>query len=96
MRKPGFGAPSLELLDFNSPSAKTNVGFFSSSLSTFWHRAILNNPAKRHINPLGTTQFRLSFTLDDNDNNSADFIRFFSGEASSVNRPKLIITYTLP
>jgi CSLREA domain-containing protein len=101
MRKPGFGAPSLELLDFNSPSAKTNAGFFSSSLSTFWHRAILNNPAKRHINLLGTTQFRLSFTLDDNDNNSADFIRFYSGDSHTgsspaASRPKLIITYTLP
>jgi hypothetical protein len=101
MRKPDFGAPSLELLDFNAAPAKTNVGSFSSSLSTPWHRAILNNAAERYVNLLGTTQFRLSFTLDDDDNNTADFIRFYSGDSHTgsspaASRPKLTITYTLP
>jgi hypothetical protein len=34
--------------------------------------------------------------VDDNNNNIADYIRFYSGNASAGDRPKLLITYYLP
>ena len=48
------------------------------------------------INKVGVTQFRLRFTLDDNDDMGNDYIKFFSGNSTDANRPALIITYYLP
>ena len=50
-----------------------------------------------YINKLGLTQFRLRFTLDDNNDNIADYLRFYSGNvATASNRPVLIVRYYLP
>ena len=50
-----------------------------------------------HINLTGTTQFRLYFTKDDNDDNGADYMKFFSGNyATATARPTLIIEYYVP
>jgi len=45
-----------------------------------------------YINLSGTTQFRLRFATDDNnDNNIADYVRFLSGNyATASARPALI------
>jgi hypothetical protein len=38
----------------------------------------------------------LYFSIDDNDNRSANFMKFFSGNAAVADRPVLTITYTVP
>jgi hypothetical protein len=47
------------------------------------------------INRTGTTQVRIHFTLDDNDDLGNDYVGFYSGDNGTVtNRPRLIVTYT--
>lgn len=50
------------------------------------------------INLFGITQFRLRFALDDNNNHTANYLQFYSGNFTTTPgfRPKLIITYTVP
>jgi hypothetical protein len=45
------------------------------------------------INKTGTTQLRVYFALDDNNNLKADYIGYYAGEATSANRLQLVITY---
>ena len=95
MMKPTFGAPGVELSDFEAISPRVNVGSITE-ISPSLYSSTLNNAARNYLNKTGATQFRLYFGIDDNDNNSADFIRFFSGNAAAGDRPKLLISYTLP
>jgi hypothetical protein len=48
------------------------------------------------INRGGLTQVRLHFTVGDNDDNVADYMKFFSGDAGSSKRPRLIVEYYVP
>jgi hypothetical protein len=48
------------------------------------------------INKTGLTQFRLSFTKDDNDDLGSDYVKFFSGNSISGYQPQLIIKYYVP
>ena len=48
------------------------------------------------ISKSGTTQFRLFFSKDDNDDQNADFLKFYSGDSTAANAPELIVTYYLP
>jgi hypothetical protein len=48
------------------------------------------------ISLTGTTQLRLRFEVDDNDNLTADYLSFYTGNAAEADRPELIITYYLP
>jgi len=57
----------------------------------------LLNTAYPYINKMGTTQFRLRFKLDDDNDNVADYIRFFSGNYGiATDRPVLVIQYYVP
>jgi hypothetical protein len=46
-----------------------------------------------HINKTGTTQLRLRFNRDDNDDNGADVLNLFSGNAISGNRPYIVVWF---
>lgn len=96
MRKPSFGMSALTLSDFNLTAGRTHTASFAALPVNNWYSASLNNRGKIYINRAGTTQFRLYFAKDDNDNNSADLIRLFSGDAPAASRPQLIIEYDLP
>ena len=49
------------------------------------------------INLTGLTQFRVRFTKISNNNNSADFDAFYSGDtANAPDRPVLTVYYSLP
>jgi arabinogalactan oligomer/maltooligosaccharide transport system substrate-binding protein len=96
MRNPAFGLPGLELLDFNLAAKKVKPAVFSPTPAAGWYSARFNNGGKLYINLLGTSQLRLYFSLDDNNNNVANFIRFYSGNAAAGDRPKLIIQYYVP
>jgi len=98
VRKPFFGTlPGLELLDFQAPASKSNVGQFNATPASGWYSALLNATAFPFVNLAGSTQFRLRFKLDDNNNHKADNIQFISGDATvATNRPTLVVQYTVP
>jgi CSLREA domain-containing protein len=96
VRKPAFGAPTLTLSDFKSAPGKNNVATFSNTPVSNWYSALVNNTGRVYINRTGTTQFRLAFTIDDNNDNAADLIKFYSGDAAAANRPQLVIQYYAP
>jgi hypothetical protein len=96
MRNPAFGNAILELVDFNFAAKKVKPAVFNPNPVSGWFSARFNTGGKLYVNRTGTTQLRLYFSVDDNNNNIADFIRFFSGNASAGDRPKLLITYYVP
>jgi hypothetical protein len=96
MRNPAFGNSILELIDFNFAAKKVKSAVFNPNAVSGWFRARFNNGGKLYVNRTGVTQLRLYFSIDDNNNNVADFIRFYSGNASAGDRPKLLITYYVP
>jgi uncharacterized delta-60 repeat protein len=84
---------TLDLEDF---AAIANVGStrdkFSGAVSN-WHTATLSNINLGLVNKHGLTQFRLLFSLDDNDDMNADYIKLFSGN-STADQPQLLVTYS--
>jgi hypothetical protein len=88
---------SLEKYDFQAAGSRGNVGRFIKTPSAGWYRAPLRARNYVLVNRTGTTQFRLRFEVDDNDNSTADYLSFFTGNTpTGTDRPELIITYYLP
>ena len=99
IKKGFFGLATLEITDFHATASKSNVGRFTAISSLpGWYQLVMNAINYPYINVLGTTQFRLRFLTDDNNDNGADYVSFFSGEPTVgiTNRPVLIIEYTVP
>ena len=84
---------TLNVEDF---SAIANIGStqdkFSGAMLN-WHTASLSSINLGLINKYGATQFRLLFSKDDNNDNGADYVKFFSGNSAS-DLPQLIVTYS--
>lgn len=93
---PFSGNSGLQLSDFKASASANKVGAFSSTPSSGWYTTVLNATGLSRINTTGLTQFRLRFAKDDNNNWSADFLKFISGNGTASGRPQLIITYTIP
>ncbi|MBI5934514.1 MAG: fibronectin type III domain-containing protein [Chloroflexi bacterium] len=98
IRKPFFGTSvALVQNDFQAVPGLSVAGTFGVTAVNNWYTAILGSSAYPNLNLLGTTQFRLYFVKDDNDDMSADYVRFFSGNYATANaRPTLIIEYYIP
>ena len=91
------GRPS-SLAMMRSPQNSSLATAQTASLSNAanngdWSTGSLNAAGLAALNKTGTTQFRVYFSLDDNDDTGADYIGYYSGEATSANRPQLVITY---
>jgi hypothetical protein len=96
-QKPYFGTtPGLMLTDFQAVAGKSNVATFNIMPISSWYNAALNAVGRAYINRVGTTQFRLYFATDDNNNKSADYMQFFSGDYIASERPTLILEYYVP
>ncbi|RPI96558.1 MAG: hypothetical protein EHM40_01195 [Chloroflexi bacterium] len=97
IRNGPFGSSAkLQVADF---SAAASPGAFRdqfSVLTSSWYASQINNANLLFINKAGVTQFRLFFSRDDNDDLGADYIKFFSGNSTDVNKPELIIEYYIP
>ena len=94
----GFIGPfqfrGLQDSDFQSPSSMDAVGMIQNNPLNGWYYAWLDSSAFEYINPTGITQIRLRFQLDDNDNMTADYLRFYSGDYHRLpDRPQLAIEY---
>ncbi len=85
----------LRLSDFSASSSSSQPDKFSASTND-WYTAELSASNLAFVNKSGPTQFRLRFNLDDNDDLSTDYVKFFSGNATAENQPQLIVTYVLP
>jgi hypothetical protein len=97
IQKPYFGTTSgLLANDFQAVAGRTAVSVFDPTPVNNWYSAIIGSDGYIYIDLTGTTQFRVRFTLDDNDDRGADLIKFYSGDASAANRPQLIIQYYIP
>ena len=98
IKKGMFGTASLELGDFNAAAHKS-VGPQSPALVSGWYNINLT-AGKDFINKLsskgGLSQIRLRFKLDDNNDNLANLLRLYSGNAAAADRPQLIIRYYVP
>lgn len=85
----------LQIQDFQASANRNAAGIVDSTSVSGWYTAVLTK-GFGSVDKTGTTQFRLRFALDDNDNNGADYMSFFSGNAAASNRPKLIVSYYIP
>jgi hypothetical protein len=97
LRKPYFGpARALAVADFQAGASRTMVGKFNPTPASGWYSATLGNTAYQWVSLTATTQFRLRFQLDDNDDGGADMLQFYSGTAAAANQPVLVIQYYIP
>ena len=98
IRMPFFGTnANLLISDFQAAANRNAVATFNKTPVNNWYSAILNATGRANINKTGTTQFRLRFAKDDNDDLGADFMKFFSGNYNTASlRPTLIIEYYVP
>jgi hypothetical protein len=87
---------ALQIGDFSAAVSPGALRDPFASLTSSWYGAPLRNTNLLLINKFGTTQFRLLFSKDDNDDLGADYIKFFSGNSTADNLPQLIITYSIP
>jgi len=93
IRQGAFGSSStLQASDFQATPSKNNAGKFGQAAQAGWHSAVLDGGIFKYMDLNGFTQFRLRFKKDDNNNLKADFIDFYSGDATS-DQPQLIIEY---
>ncbi len=90
------GSAALANGDFLAAASGLNVGKFAKTAVSGWYRATLKSVVFALVNRVGATQFRLRFTVDDNDDRAADYLAFYTGNSTAANRPDLIITYYLP
>ncbi len=87
----------LELLDFQAAPTRANALTFGPKSEEKWYTAEFRPASLQYINKKGFTQFRLRFSLGDNDDRGADYIRFYSGDyRDGGSRPVLSILYQEP
>ncbi len=94
-------AAALQTMDFQSAMDGVACNFepvpeILESLGPAY-RCIFANASFPNINLTGNTQFRIRFTLDDNNDMSADTFNFYSGDFSNTTQaPRLFIKYYIP
>ncbi len=92
----GFsGSTTLQTGDFQAAAAVLQAASLSNAASNgAWSEGGLNAAGRAAVNKTGTTQLRVYFNLDDNDDNGNDYIGYYSGNnTTSGNRPQLVVTY---
>jgi len=88
---------ALQGADFQANSSQGAVGIFDPQSVDNWYSAELDSQAGAFINLAGDSQFRLQFELGNDGNGTADYAKFFSGNAADeTKRPQLIIEYYVP
>jgi hypothetical protein len=98
IRKPYFGtSAALQISDFQANASRNSAAVFGAAPVGNWYSAVVSSAGNVFVNRTGATQFRLRFTLDDNNDHGADYMLFYSGNAAAAaSRPQLIVTYYVP
>jgi carboxypeptidase T len=91
----GFsGSTALELSDFQAAATAPQAASLTNPASNgTWSTGSLNAAGLAAIDKTGTTQLRVWFNLDDNDDTGNDYLGYYSGEATATYRPQLVVTY---
>ncbi|HEX3129172.1 MAG TPA: S8 family serine peptidase [Thermoanaerobaculia bacterium] len=92
----GFsGSTTLQNGDFEAAAtAVQSASLTNAATDGAWSEGNLNAAGLVAINKTGTTQLRIYFALDDNDDTGNDFLGYYSGDnGTAANRPQLVITY---
>jgi hypothetical protein len=97
IRKGSFSdSANLQIDDFSAPASPGSVLDTFAQLTPNWYVTELNDANLALVNKSGITQFRLSFSKDDNNNLQADTFSFYSGNYLSSYMPQLVVTYYVP
>jgi len=92
----GFsGSTTLQNGDFQAAATAVQAASLSNAASNgTWSTGSLNAAGLAALNKTGTTQLRVYFNLDDNDDTNNDYLGYYSGEnGTAANRPQLVVTY---
>ena len=92
----GFsGSTTLQTGDFQAAATAVQAASLSNAANNLdWSEGSLNAAGLAAINKTGTTQLRVYFNLDDNNDGGNDYIGYYSGDnGTSANRPQLVVTY---
>ncbi len=92
----GFsGSTTLATGDFQAAATAVQAASLSNAASNgIWSTGNLNAAGLAVLNKTGTTQLRVYFNLDDNDDLGTDYLGYYSGEnGTAANRPQLVVTY---
>jgi hypothetical protein len=95
----GFGGNvALAVGDFQAPATAVQVATMTNAaVNGALSEGVLNVDGMAAVNRTGTTQLRVYFELDDDDDGSTDEMGFYAGEnATAGNRPQLVISYSTP
>ncbi|MCJ7723072.1 MAG: hypothetical protein MUP03_02965, partial [Anaerolineales bacterium] len=88
---------ALQLIDFQAVASKSGAGTIQNTPVSGWYSSDLGSSAFTYINLTGITQFRLRFKIDDNDDQDADYLKFYSGNHATISlRPLLVMKYYVP
>jgi len=92
----GFsGSTTLAAGDFEAAATAVQAASLSNAASNgTWSEGTLNAAGLAAVTKIGTTQLRVYFNLDDNDDTANDYLGYYSGDnATAANRPQLVLTY---
>lgn len=92
----GFsGSTTLQTGDFQATATAVQATSLTNAATNgAWSEGSLNAAGRSAIDKAGTTQLRVYFNLDDNDDNGNDYLGYYSGnDTTSANRPQLVVTY---
>jgi hypothetical protein len=87
---------ALQTADFSAAASTGSLKDPFAGVTSDWYGAQVSETNLPFINKVGTTQLRLIFGKDDNDDMSADYMKFYSGNSTSASQPQLIVTYYVP
>jgi len=91
----GFGgSTALADSDFEAAADVTASATLSNPVANLdWAEGFLDAAGIAALETSGTTQVRLTFQVDDDDDRGNDYLGFYSGEASAGDQPELVIVY---
>jgi hypothetical protein len=89
------GSTTLQTGDFQATATAVQAASLSNATANgSWSEGSLNAAGLAAVSKTGTTQLRIYFNLDDNDDTGNDYIGYYSGDNSTAaNRPQLVVTY---
>jgi len=86
---------ALQTADFQAAATVAQGASLTAANSNgAWSQGVLTAAGAAAVSKTGTTQFRVYFQLDDNDDGRPDYVGFYSGDnATAANRPQLVVQY---